>query len=80
MTARELEDLKKKLELAKQKKAKMEGAIESIVEKWQNEYGFSTVDEAQAFLLSLESKVEKLQKKETFLVNSLDELVDWDTL
>jgi hypothetical protein len=80
MTARELEDLKKKLELAKQKKAKMEGSIESIVEKWQNEYGFSTIDEAQAFLLSLERKVEKLQTKETVLVNSLDELVDWDTL
>ena len=77
MDTRTFESIKNKIEVLKQRKAKAEGAIESIVENWKATYNFSTVEEAEKELASLTEKQNATEAKIENLFNELKGLTNW---
>ncbi len=63
MKVEELEALKKKIETAKQDKAKSEGAIEQIEKTWKDDFGCKTVEEVKAKVKDTEGQIKTLNEK-----------------
>ena len=78
MTTTEVQELEDKLNDGKNKKAKLEGSMESITTQWKEKYGFDTVKEAGEHVKTLDAKTAKLEKKEEGLVAELNKIVDWE--
>ena len=70
MTAQEFTQIKSKIDSAKEKKARAEGALAKIEEQWKRDYGINSIDEAEEKIKSLDAEIEK--DKEKFNMN------DWD--
>lgn len=77
MDAKTFEAIKGKIETLKQKKAKAEGAIESIVENWKTTYGFSTVEEAETKLAELTTKQQAIETEMEGYYSELEDLTNW---
>lgn len=80
MEVEELKVLQDKIAKAKEKKARLQGSIDAILESWEKKYGFKTIEEAQAHLEKLDKKIDGLQVKQKGLESELNEIVDWDSL
>ncbi len=77
MDIRQFENIKQKIEVLKQKKAKAEGSIESIETGWKNQYGFTTITEAEAKLKEYEDTINKNTDTMDTLYEELNGLTNW---
>jgi len=78
MTPREFQAIKEKIETAKEKKARAEGAKAKIEEQWKRDYGINSIEEASEKVTELESGIEEDKKKLEKLYNTLEKITDWD--
>lgn len=80
MDAQQLEVLKKKIDAAKNKKARAEGALDNIKEQLKKEFQVNTLKEAQTKLDELNKDIEKDESRFKELTEELNEITDWDAL
>lgn len=80
MNTTEFQDIKEKIETAKQNKARAEGAIQKIEEQWEDDFDVSNLEEAETKLAELKDRVETDQSKLDGLLDELNEMTDWDQL
>ncbi len=77
MDIRQFENIKQKIEVLKQKKAKAEGSIESIETNWKNQYGFTSIAEAEGKLKEYEDTINKNTETMDTLYEELNGLTNW---
>jgi len=77
MDIRQFENIKQKIEVLKQKKAKAEGSIESIETNWKNQYGFTSIAEAENKLKEYEDTINKNTETMDTLYEELNGLTNW---
>jgi hypothetical protein len=77
MDVRTFEAIKNKIETLKTKKAKAEGAIESIEAGWKSAYGFSTLADAKNLDAKLQDEITTVQDQLEELYTELNGLTDW---
>ena len=80
MKIEQLEELKKKIDSAKNKKARAEGTLDGIKKRLKEEFGVSTLKEAQEKLSTLEADIEKDESRLKELLEELDGVTDWESL
>ena len=80
MDTRTFENIKAKIETLKQKKAKAEGSIESILVEWKRAYGFSTIEEAEKHITELDEEIEVYESKLKAIYDELNGLCNWGTV
>lgn len=73
-------EYQEKLERAQQKKARAEGAQQSLLERWKTDYGLNSAKEVKAKIAELEESIESDQETLSNLFKELDEAVDWEEL
>lgn len=78
MDTRAFENIKAKIETLKQKKAKAEGSIESILAEWKRAYGFSTIEEAEKHITELDEEIEVYESKLKAIYDELNGLTNWN--
>ena len=76
MDIKEFEAIKGKLETLKAKKAKADGAMESIMARFK-EMELNTLEDAEAYLLALEKKVAEDEAILETLMTELKGLYSW---
>jgi predicted nucleic acid-binding Zn-ribbon protein len=77
MNIKDFESIKSKIEILKQKKAKAEGAIETISAEWKKTYGFESVQDAEKKYNELEDELETVEKKIATIYEELTGLTNW---
>lgn len=77
MDARMFDQIKSKIEALKTRKAKAEGAIESIEAGWKSTYGFSSLPDAKNLQAKLEEEITTAQDQLDDLYKELTGLTDW---
>ena len=80
MDTRTFENIKNKIDALKEKRAKAEGAMESILENWKVEHKISTVEEAEDLLKFMEEKLTDTQNTIDELYEQLKGLTNWGLL
>jgi peptidoglycan hydrolase CwlO-like protein len=80
MDIKTFENIKNKIEVLKQKKAKAEGAIESILADWEKTYGFSTLEEAEKHCITLKDEITSLDNKIEIISTELNGLTNWSLI
>lgn len=80
MKIEQLEELKKKIDSAKNKKARAEGTLDGIKKRLKDEFQVSTLKEAQEKLTELEADIEKDEIRLKELLEELDGVTDWGSL
>lgn len=80
MKGRDVEEIKSLIKQIEIENAKAQGLAEGIEAKWQSEYGFSTLDEAEKKLEELRADYNKTNERKAKLEQELNESQDWDKL
>lgn len=76
MNIQELEELKEKIDKAKEDKAKTEGAIEQIEKRWKDEFECSSVDEVKTKIEKTKNEVEELTVKRDKYIEEIQEAME----
>jgi hypothetical protein len=66
--------------LAKEKKARAEGALAKIEESWLAEFEINNIDEAKEKVKELETEIESDKKKLEKQYEKLEAVTDWNAL
>lgn len=61
--ARQFEELKENVEELKSEKERLKGGMEELMKRLKDEFGFSTIQEAEKALSKLDLDIEKQEKK-----------------
>lgn len=77
---KEVEEIKELIKRIEIENAKSQGIAEGIESKWENEYGFRTLEEAEKKLAELRSDYDKTCERKNKLEKELNEAQDWDKL
>ena len=77
MDVRMFESIKAKIETMKSKKAKAEGALETILASWKSAHGISTLEEAESLLQEMAVRKEELSNEIDSLYSELCGLTTW---
>ena len=77
MDIRTLEGIQQKIATLKDKKARAEGALETIKQGWEKTYGFSTLEEAEAKEKELTEERDKLNTLIEDTMAELKGLTNW---
>jgi len=77
MDAREFEQIKKKIDILKEKRAKANGAIENILDTWKKQYNINSLEEAQEQLDALQEEYDTNTKKIEGWYEELKGLTNW---
>jgi hypothetical protein len=80
MKISDFEELKKKIENAKVKKARLEGAIKESLARLKAEYDCDSLEEAKVKLESLKKERASSEAKREVVLKHIDEAVEWDSL
>ena len=78
MNVEEFQDIKNKIETAKEKKARAEGAKAKIEDQWRQDFGVSTIEEANAKLKEIKMAVQNGNDKLEKMYERLEKLTDWE--
>lgn len=78
MTTKEYAALKERVEDARERKARAQGAVERIEEQLRKDHGCETIEEAYAKLEELTKQAEADDARLQTLFTKLEKLVDWD--
>jgi hypothetical protein len=74
------ESIKAKIETMKSKKAKAEGALETIVASWKSTHGISTLQEAEDLLAEMTKQKDELSAEIDSLYSELSSITNWGTV
>ena len=77
MDTREFEQIKKKIDILKEKRAKANGAIENILDTWKKQYNINSLKEAQEQLDALQEEYDTNTKKIEGWYEELKGLTNW---
>jgi hypothetical protein len=80
MTVEEFEGIKEKIETIKSKRAKAEGALETIKATMKNDFGCASVKEAETKIEELDAEIEVEKERLDGLMTELESLTDWEKL
>ena len=80
MNISDFENLKKKIEESKQKRAKAEGAIEQGMMRLEKEFGCKTLDEAEKKLETLDAEIRSDEKRLEVMMKEIEEFTDWSKI
>jgi len=75
MTIQEIENLKKKIEVAKENKIKYQVKIDEIMSKLKKEFNVNTIEEANDLVKEKEEKIFNLQAKSKKYESKIIELL-----
>ena len=80
MTAQEFSTIKSKIDSAKEKKARAEGALAKIEESWLKEFEVNNLEEAESKVSDLEKEIanDKTKLEKQYL--QLEKITDWDNV
>lgn len=80
MKISDFENLKKKIEESKQKRAKAEGAIEQAMIRLEKEFGCKSLDEAEKKLETLDAEIVSDEKKLEKMMEEIENFTDWSKI
>ena len=80
MTASEFERIKSKIKTLELRNENAKGRMTAIAEKWQREYGFSTLEKAKEKLAEMKADREAKEANRQALMKELEESFDWDSI
>ena len=80
MNISDFENLKKKIEESKQKRAKAEGAIEQAMIRLEKELGCKSLDEAEKKLETLDAEIASDEKKLEKMIEEIENFTDWSKI
>lgn len=80
MKISDFENLKKKIEESKQKRAKAEGAIEQAMIRLDKEFGCKSLDEAEKKLGTLDAEIASDEKKLEKMMEEIENFTDWSKI
>jgi len=80
MTAQEFTTIKQKIDSAKEKKARAEGALAKIEERWARDYKITSIEEAEAKIKALDAEINKDKEKLETMYEKLSAVTDWDSI
>lgn len=66
-----LTKLKEKIEEAKESKARLEGSLDTLMNKLKNDFGYDTIEEAQEALKKLEETLSKRKERLQKAINNI---------
>ena len=80
MNISDFENLKRKIEESKQKRAKAEGAIEQAMIRLEKEFGCKSLDEAEKKLEVLDAEIRSDEKKLEKMMEEIENFTDWSKI
>lgn len=80
MTTKEFEAIKAKIDSAKEKKARAEGAMAKIEEQWKRDFKVNDIEEAEAAFLELKETIQSDETKLAGLYAKLEAAADWESI
>jgi len=80
MKIEEFDALRKKIEDAKAKKARAEGALEESMNRLLKDFKCKTIEEADAKLIELQKDIDADEIKLSDLLKKIKAACDWDSL
>ena len=80
MNISDFENLKKKIEESKQKRAKAEGAIEQAMIRLDKEFGCKSLDEAEKKLGTLDAEIRSDEKRLESMMKEIEDFTDWSKI
>lgn len=80
MKIEDFTELREKIEAAKVKKSKAEGALEEFMNRLKSEFGCSTIEEAEKKLGKLQAEIDSDEEKLEKDLEEIEKAVDWDKL
>lgn len=79
MTPKQFQEIKEKIEDAKEKKARAEGAKAKLEDQLQKEYDIN-FDDVEGRIRDLELEIDNDKEKLNKMYDKLENIVDWDDL
>lgn len=76
MTSGELNDIERKLQTARDRRARAQGVLESIEDGWEKAHGFRTPEAAEALREDLRKEIEEIEAKISEKSDELRKLVE----
>jgi len=76
----QLEGIKETIESSKNKKATIQGKIESIMERLKKEFACDTIEDATKLLKKLKSTIEKDETELKDGIEKLQDAFEWDSI
>lgn len=80
MNLQEFQTIKDKIKQKEISNATATGKMNSIEESWKNNYGISTLEEAEKKLAELKKESKEKEKTRDEYFKKLQSLVDWETV
>lgn len=80
MNISDFENIKKRIEESKQKRAKAEGAIEQAMIRLEKEFGCKSLDEAEKKLEVLDAEIRSDEKKLEKMMEEIENFTDWSKI
>ena len=80
MNISDFENLKRKIEESKQKRAKAEGAIEQAMIRLEKEFGCKSLDEAEKKLETLDAEIRSDKKRLEGMMKEIEDFTDWSKI
>lgn len=80
MNAVEFEKIKDKINKAKDKDTKAQGAIEQIMGQLKKDFAIGSIEEAKEKLAEIDRTIEKEEVKLDKIYEELEELTEWETI
>jgi len=80
MKIEEFNELRKKIEDAKTRKARAEGSLSEVVARLKREFGCVDVNAAEAKLKTLQFEIESDEVKLSTMLNELEGVTEWAVL
>ncbi len=80
MKTEDLIQVKKKIDSAKEKKARAEGAKAKIEEQWARDFQVNSLDGAKSKVAEIELAIKKDDAKLTTLLEELEKVTDWSKI
>lgn len=80
MTPKEFQEIKSKVEKAKENKARAEGALNKIMDNLKKDYKIETIEDAETKLDELNEVIETDKDKLNGYYSKLEKVADWDSI
>ena len=80
MTVEGVAEVKKKIAVLKERKAKAEGVMESITKRWKEEFQCSSKEEVDIKVASLDEEIKEGERRTQVLLKKIEEAYPWETV
>ncbi len=77
LTVQDVEKIKDKIDTAKQRKARAEGALEKIQSEMKTQFNVTTIAQAETAREEIDAAIKKDEARLATLLTKLDGITDW---